>query len=211
MPASLKITITGLEEASARLTAAGRKLSEEVAPVVEEAAMKVVQDHLDANYVGQPNKLGGTPTGYWTNVRNSATAGREGKGVTVDLTGAGLLMKYMGGVIRPTGRVSSVTGKPIKFLSIPTAPESHGKIPAMFGKQLYTRGFAGGTGQSEGDSSAGMGLFLRTGSRSSDSDPLLFWLAKQATIKADKKILPPAADIQKACGDAITTLLESDP
>jgi hypothetical protein len=203
------IKIEGLSDAVKRLKAADKKLAEEVAPVVEMAAMEAVQTHLDSNYVGKANQLGGQSTGYWTGVRNSAAAEQKGNGVTITLKGAGLLMKWEGGTIKPSGRISSATGKPIKWLTIPVAPEAHGKVAAMFGNRLYTHRFAGGTGQSLGDTRQGGGLWLRTGSQSSDSDPLLFWFLKSVTIKPDHNILPPADQTGKACAEAVKLMLET--
>jgi hypothetical protein len=202
-------TVSGLDAVQARLKKAGSTIAKEVAPVVEFAAVAEVQDHLDAHYVGQPNKLGGTPTGYWTGVRNSVTPGRQGDAVTVEMKGAGLLMKWLGGTIKASGRISSVTGKPIKNLSIPVHASAHGKVPAMFGNALYGHGFAGGAGRHEGDTARGFGLWLRTGSKPSDSDPLLFWLKPSVNIPADKNILPPPEKLAASCGEAVKILLES--
>lgn len=192
-----------------RLAAAGQVMTEQLVPTVEAAAAGAVEAHLDAEYVPRRNALGGTPTGYWSRVRGSIQSSHDGDSATVAISGPGLRMKWEGGVIRPSGRTSTVTGKPIRFLSIPVDAQAHGKLPAMFGDRLYSRGFAGGTGAREGDTRGGMGLWLRTGDQSSDSDPLLFWLVKKVTVTADKNILPPAERIAAECGEAVGVLLDA--
>lgn len=183
--------------AAAKLAAAEKVLRNDLGPVLEVAVMKAVQDHLDANYVGKPNKLGGPSTDYWRTVRNSAEGhyitGGDTHSVTVKLTGVGLRMKLLGGVIRPTGRISSVTGKPIKFLTIPVSPLAHGKTASDFGKDaLYA---------------TPAGLMDRAGGHAPGHR--LFIFAKQATIKADPNIWPSAETIRTAAGEAVLLLFNS--
>lgn len=204
-----KVELQGVPEFVEAMARLDDALQTKATAVIEMAALKSVQDHLDDQYVPRQNALGGPSTGYWATVRNSAAAEVDGGAVTVSLTGVGLRMKYEGDVIRPSGRVSTVTGKPIKFLSIPVDAQAHGKVPAEFGKKLYVRGFAGGMGRSEGDSAQGSGLWLRQGRRAADSDPLLFWLVKKVTIKADKGIFPPGPATAAACVAAVTNLIET--
>lgn len=191
----ITVKIEGLDKVRSLLAKVKKTVEHEITPVVEMAAADAVQDHLATNYVGKPNKLGGVSTGYWAAVSNGMEATHDKESVNITLRGAGLRMKYEGGIIRPTGRISSATGKPIRFLAIPMDAQSHGKVPAMFGKALYV-----GAVKEDG---TGAGLFLQVGPTKSQSDPLLFWLARSATIKADKNILPPPATVQRVAGEAI--------
>ncbi len=141
------------------------------------AALEAAQDHLEANYVGKPNKLGGASTGYWAKVHSSARGESDGTAATVTLSGIGLRMKWEGGDIFPSGRVSAVTGKPIKRLAIPIAPEAHGKVPGMFtlereGNTLVKAGGGGGA---------------------------MFRLVRKVRIKPDRNIFPPETAITVAC------------
>jgi len=194
----MNLTITLDTTASQRqLLAAHEALRRDLGPVLEVAVMECVQSHLNAHYVGKPNKLGGASTGYWTTVRNSAAGEHKSNGdgsheITVSLTGIGLRMKLEGGVIRPTGRTSSVTGKQIKFLTIPVNPIAHGKTVSDFG---------------DGVERVGGGLFKKLPGRAFGEQ--LFLLAKQATIKADPNIWPRTETLAAKCGEAAVMLFRS--
>lgn len=194
----LTVKISGIEGAKALLSKAAARMKE-AQPVIEMAAVDAVQDHLQANYVGKANQLGGPSTGYWARVLNSVEGTHDGRAVTVTMKGAGLLMKWQGGVIKPSGRVSSVTGKPIKFLAIPATAAAHGKVPAMFGKKLYAiRGDRGGV------------LKLMSSDKRQASDPVMFYLSRSATIKPDKNILPPSALMGRKVGEAVSLFMNPD-
>jgi hypothetical protein len=71
-----------------------------------------------------------------------------------------------GGTIKPSGRISEITGKPIQYLTIPINGAAHGKTVAMMqrlGVDLYRKGSA---------------LFAKSGGARSDSDVAMFALKK---------------------------------
>jgi hypothetical protein len=150
------------------------------------AAVEAWQNHLDQHYVGKPNKLGGAATGYWSDVRNKIFGRPNATGAQVTARGPGLSMKYDGGTVRPGKGTSSFTGRPTQYLAIPVSPLSHGKRPGDFGKSLFLVQLHG--------PAAAAGLVRRQG-RSNKRGQLLFILTKQAKIKADRNITPPASAV----------------
>lgn len=147
------------------------------------AAVETWQEHLDQNYVGRPNKLGGAATGYWTLVRNNIFGKPTADGATVTARGPGLSMKYDGGVVRPGKGTSSYTGRITQMLAIPCHPSAHGRRPGDFGRSLFLVQLHG--------PGASAGLVRREG-RSRKRGTLLFILAREAKIKADRNITPRA-------------------
>ncbi len=172
---------------------------------VEVAAEGAVKEHLTTHYAGRVNRLGGTSTGYWKRAIENTTGTSDAAGATISINQTGIRLKYEGGVIRPSGKTSEVTGKPIRFLSIPVHPAAHGRTIADLGGKsaFYVVPFAAGGGFSEGGTGAAAGVFRQSGGKRSDSDPLYFILKRSVTIKADRNLLPS----EDAVGTAITEAL----
>lgn len=197
---ALMATITlsiDLSAAEARIRALEKAAVQDLGPVVQMAAEEEVKRHLTAEYCNRPNKLGAPSTGYWRTVRDSAESELQSGGtgtpsVTVTLRGVGLAMKLTGGTIYPSGRISSVTGKPIQFLTIPVNALAHGRTVSDFG---------------QGVERVGGGLFKKMPGRAYGEQ--LFILAKQARIKADPNIWPSAQRMQTACGEAVLLLFNA--
>lgn len=177
---------------------------------VEVAAAHAVKRHLTGKYAGTVNKLGGVSTGYWKKAIEGTSSSSNAEGATVVISQVGIKLKYSGGTIRASGRTSEVTGKPTKFLTIPVHPAAHGKtISDLGGKSaFYLVPFAAGGGFSEEGTGGGIGVFRKSGGKSSASDPLYFVLKKAVKIKADPNILPPSdtvlAEIKTALEDYFT-------
>jgi hypothetical protein len=107
-------------------------------------------------------------------------------------------MKLEGGVVRPSGRTSSVTGKPIKYLTIPVIAEAHGKSASDF-PFLKARGkFAEGGG--------GVLYAPREGS---SFGTVFFVLVKSVTIKPDPNILPPAEAVLAEMAAGVRAVMSS--
>jgi len=164
---------------------------DEINAAVELAGMAAVKDHLTEHYATRPNKLGAPSTGFYRKVLESAEATSDGTNVTISLTQVGLRLRYYGGIVRPTGRISEVTGKPIKFLAFPVVPEAHGKVPAEMPGLYWRPG----------------GLFRMEGPKKATTDPRIFALARQTTHLPDPQILPPPATVLEATAVALGDLL----
>ena len=197
---STTVTID-MSEAQAALVRADKVLAGGMAGGLAVAGEKVTHAHLRAHYVNKPNRLGGTSTNYWDRVDKSVAGETTQSGNTfttsVSLSGVGLWMKYNGGIIHPSGRISTVTGKPIRYLTIPAIAEAHGKTASEF-PFLKARGaFRDGGG----------GVLFKP-QEGSDFGTVYFILAKKAKIDADPNILPPAAAVTAEMTAAIQSALE---
>jgi hypothetical protein len=163
---------------------------------LETEAATTVREHIERNYVPRTNKLGGESTGYWKNVAESTEATSGPDGVTVRIRQIGLRIKYHGGVIVPSGRISEVHGKPIRMLSIPVHAAAHGRTIMDLGghKALYRKG---------------LGIFkFTTPGRPMAGDPLYYILRRSVTIRPDPGILPPDGAILNGCMRALAKEFE---
>jgi hypothetical protein len=93
-------------------------------PIVGRAGVNVFKRHFNALDRSEPNALGGARTHFYRRVANSAHFDEVGDGVVVSVNEIGVRQRIVGGTIRPKA------GK--KFLTIPVAPEAHGKRAGQF-------------------------------------------------------------------------------
>lgn len=72
---------------------------------------KLLKQHLEAR--------GGRK--YWKDAAESVETEISDAGAVVSINHRGVRLHFYGGIVKPTGRISNVTGKPIKRLLIPGA------------------------------------------------------------------------------------------
>ena len=144
--------------------------AEDVANEARAYVEKATQDNFLAYGANHKNKLGGTTTNYWLRASQASVATATGSDITIVVDAIkvrGIRRHYTGGgTIRPSGRISEITGKPIRYLTIPINAAAHGKTVAMMralGVDLYRKGSA---------------LFAKSGNTRSDSDVAMFALKK---------------------------------
>jgi hypothetical protein len=170
----------------------------ELRAAVAVAARETVRGHIIAKKGSYQNKLGGTSTQFYARMADAVVGMATADGAEVTNPFPGAALHYYGsaglpgGVVRPSGRMSAVTGKPIQFLTIAKHPAAHGKRASDF-RALYA---------------VPGGLRLMQGAARSDSDPLYFIFARSATIKADPSLLPEQAVIEAAVKEAIEDTIE---
>ncbi len=192
----VQITLTGAQASKATLD----RLTAALGPDAVGTAMEVaVEGKVKANFdilSRTPNKLGGQTTAFWKRAGDSVTTKVSGSTVTLTITQKGVALQYYGGTVKPSGKPSEITGKPIKFLTIPKVAAAHGKSVATLrslGVDLYPG--RGGLLRQAGDT------------RNPDTDEMWFVLAKKATIKPNPRVLPPASEITAAAAEALDNAL----
>ncbi len=91
-----------------------KPLTNEQKQVVNDAAagnlMQVVRRHLRGN--------GGRS--FWEEAASSLRTASSDEKATLEITKRGVHLSYAGGVVKPTGNISEMTGKPTKSLLIPS-------------------------------------------------------------------------------------------
>jgi len=169
---NVSISINGQEQLDRTLVKFAGLSGEAVATASTEPTREVTTDHFYAYATAHPNKFGATSTGYWVNAGDNTVATSSGAVVNIEVVEkvgkvVGVRRHYTGGgTIKPSGRISEITGKPIQYLTIPINGAAHGKTVAMMqrlGVDLYRKGSA---------------LFAKSGGTRSDSDVAMFALKK---------------------------------
>lgn len=163
--------------------------------MVAEAAADKVREHFQKLH--DTRHRGVTAKSFYLSALDSVeqTATAEEAKVIIPHTGAAL--RYYGGRVEPSGKISLITGKPITHLAIPRkGSEAEGKTPADYKGQDLELGF--------GKKS----LYL--GKREGESKKLtpLFWLVEGSDHKEDKSVLPTDDELVEASEEAIGEYLE---
>lgn len=193
----LTITVNGLEESLQAITDyKGAADPAEIANGMRDRVEKAVNAHFIAINSSKPNKLGGRRTNYWLMVGEESRTTVSGNGVSIVFPTIGFRRHVLGGPpIRPSGRTSEITGKPIRFLTIPKHPAAHGQTVAKLraqGINLYRDGGA---------------LKRSENGQRSENDPVYFVLAKQTKAAApNPSLLPSNESLIKAAEEAVADL-----
>ncbi len=169
---NVSISINGQEQLDQTLLKFTGITGEEVASASTQPTREVTAKHFYTYATAHPNKFGATSTGYWVKAGDNTVATSSGAVVNIEVVEkagkfVGVRRHYTGGgIIKPSGRISEITGKPIQYLTIPINGAAHGKTVAMMralGVDLYRKGSA---------------LFAKSGGARSDSDVAMFALKK---------------------------------
>jgi hypothetical protein len=166
--------------------------------VMERALVNKVQGHLFRLNNERANQLGGVRTNFYSQAAKSTHGSSERGRVTVTISHVGIRQRYYGGVIRPKA------GK--KYLTIPVAPEAHGKRAREFSNLRFgfTEGRFGGLVPALVKTSASrirIGRQRKDGSRSvkqigATGGEAVFILARQVFQRPDPAVLPTPAELE---------------
>ena len=176
-------------------------------------AEKATKDNFEKYGTANKNRFGGAnTTSYWLRASDATRATVNGDTITIEVfesrgtggTGGlvGVRRHYTGGgTIKPSGRISEVTKKPIQYLTIPINAAAHGRTVASLmqrlGVDVYRKGSA---------------LFMHPkGSERSDSDTAVFALKKSIGPQTpNPAILPTQNTYYDAINTAVDELLDLD-
>jgi len=186
---NVSISIDGEEKLDQTLVKFAGLSGEAVATASTQPTREITADHFYAYATAHPNKFGATSTGYWANAGDNTVATSSGATVNIEVVEkvgkvVGVRRHYTGGgTIKPSGRISEITGKPIQYLTIPINAAAHGRTVASLmqrlGVDIYRKGSA---------------LFMHAkGSDRSDSDTAVFALRKSVGPQTPNPAIIPTA------------------
>lgn len=185
MSAVVTLNITGMAAAMEYVRQYDRSLSGAAEHALRPAVTGVVVQRYEQ--LGQKvNRLGGQRTYFWQQAASATTSAVKGTTVTVTTAHRGVALHLYGGTVKPKG-TSEITGKPIRFLTIPAIAAAHGKTAATLRAMGVTLYAARG------------GLREQLGAqRNAQTDPLWFRFARSVTIKPNPAVLPSNDEIAEA-------------
>ncbi len=176
---------------------------ERVNPVVGRSAVNTIRAHLFAANRTRPNALGGTRTNFYASAARGTSFESVGDGAVVSIAQVGIRQRVLGGTIKPK------TGK---FLTIPVAPQAHGKRAREFGDLEVIFGPGGqpvalatkGTRTlSITQNKAGKIVKRLEGRRG----VILFRLVRSVTQRPDPSVLPSETTLQDNIGRDVSAHL----
>lgn len=198
----MHITLNVSETVSARL----RRLAQKVGAGIQAQATRVVGNAVKAHLIvinrQRPNALGGKRTNYYAHASRGAVIDRQAG--TVTIVQRGFRHQVKGGTIRPSGRISAITGKPITHLAIPIHKEAHGFVPSddkFKGKLFLLR--------SEERNQALLARQKGRGKRATLE--FLYVLKTSVTKQPDPTLLPERTAIHAAIHAELKKYLERSP
>jgi hypothetical protein len=185
---NVSLTIDGTQRVNQTLSKFAGLSGAEVATASVNPTRELTADHFFAYGTAHPNRFRVTPTGYWQKAGRATKSSSSGDtvNIVVDEKGepglVGVRRHYTGGgTIKPSGRISEITKKPIQYLTIPINGAAHGKTVGMMQALgvIYRKGSA---------------LFLQpNGQKRSDSDVAMFALKKSIGPQTPNPSIIPTA------------------
>lgn len=183
------------------------------------AGAKLLREHLLAKDRAEPNAAGGKRTHFYAKAARSAHYVAYIGEVLVGLNHTGIAQRYHGGRIYPSGRISSITGKPITNLAIPNpkVPEAHGTKPDDYDNlELIYNGRANFRALVERQSDEvrfrrnkkGEMRAVKIRDRKQLGGRIMFWLASYVTQQADPTVLPEPGHVRDVVAGAVNTDLQ---
>lgn len=190
--------VIGKEAVDASLKMAQDVTPETVANTIFRGINALFVKHFQDLNASRPNKLGGKRTSYWMEAAKATRTSSEGGTVVTTVAKVGVRRHLLGGPpITPKG-TSEITGRAIKFLTIPIHPSAHGRTVGQLraqGVNLYPAGGA---------------LRQQIGDKRSESDPKLYALAKRTkAAQPDPSVIPTVDEIARAADEALNELREA--
>jgi hypothetical protein len=183
---TIQITVYGAA-VPARLTAA--LAPARLNPVIGRAATNTYRAHFNGLNRSRPNQLGGRRTNYYAGAARATSFTLVGTDtVLISINQVGIRQRVFGGTIKPTRS---------KYLTIPVAPEAHGKRAREFGDLVVIFG------------ARGQPIALaRKPQGKRGYGTILFRLVKSVTQRADPTVLAPREEVLAAIKTAVTSTID---
>ena len=169
---------------------------ENLMPIFGRSVANAVRANFDELEASRPNKLGGQRTHYYSGARSATRYVVEGDTAIVGIAQVGMRLRYYGGTVEAGKNVSSFTGQPTKYLTIPATAESYGHRAADFPDMVVLWGHAGPYALARQE----QGSVATVGSKGPQTKQteILFWLKASVDIEGDRTMLPSDDAIREA-------------
>lgn len=164
----------------------GALTNERLLPVLARSATNTIRDHFDVLESTRPNKLGGARQHYYSGARAGTSFVIDGDYAIIGIRQVGMRLRYYGGTVHAGANISSITGQPTKFLTIPVTAEAYGHRAADFPDLTVLWGSNGPYALAR----VTKGTIARGASASTSSVEVLFALKEEVTVPADDTMLP---------------------
>lgn len=176
---AFSVTITKDEATPAVRRMINSLSSPQVRNVVGRSVANRIRDHLFALDQSRPNQLGGKRTHFYAAAARSTQHRNEFDRVIVSANQLGIRQRLLGGLILPKNK---------RFLTVPAAPEAHGKRAREF-SDLRVAVLDGRLALIQDPPK-------RRRKKVAQSEPkVLYWLVRKVKQEADPSVLPSEEEL----------------
>lgn len=185
-PAAVTVDVSAAMLALDALEAAalGPGLAENIA----EACAELTREHLEG--LSAARHRPGNPHDFYLSAADSVLAGSAPGEATVTVSKAGFRQRLQGGEIRPSGRPSLATGKPVRRLAVPIpGTDAEFRLPAEFEHLFALAGKRRAVLAREGPGGKPEPLFLLLPKVRQDPDPTVLPPLSDYAARARAEIL----------------------
>jgi len=186
---TLTISLENEDVRKAIAEAVGKASPSRVAKIVAKSSETFVTDHL-FGLANTRHKAGHMFNFYAAAADSVSSETYEGDAI-VRIQHEGLALRYFGGIVKPSGRPSLVTGRPIRMLAIPT-DEAEEHTPGDYSGLFLIK-------------SRKLGKAYLAGKKPNGMIGILFRLVPQTVHQADATVLPAAG---KLLDNAMNAIME---
>lgn len=185
-------------------------------PVIKRAAANTVKAHFAQLQADRPNKQGWPRRNYWAGCARSVTQSHRPGLVTISITQLGFRLRLEGGIVTPGKGISTKSGKPTQFLTIPARPEAYKATAKQYGNLqfAYVDGRPALVAKEGGATRERVvkGLTRSSVIKGAIQGTVMYWLARKTTHQPDPSVLPTKekmmGEISSAIGDAVDALVD---
>lgn len=165
----------------------------DMVPLRKRMAVDVLNLFQDHYRTLPPNRqFPGRTTHFWADAARSTSFSLQDDGFTITTNKQGVLQRYLGGTIKPTG------GR--KYLTIPAREEAYGKLASDFNNLRFAITEAGPALVEADATRIKIGNKKKDGTRTvkdmgETGGAVMFWLRRSVTQRGNKAIIPSDAQI----------------
>lgn len=160
---------------------------------ISQGALPVVQNHFRGLAATNHNRFG-VRSSFWNRMLAATKGDATAEAAIVRMPGE-IALRFFGGTVTP---------KKAKFLAIPARAEAYGKSPRDFTDLRFAVLPEGGP------------VLIRVVKKSGKSGKdimggeVMYWLRRQATIRANSEVLPTEAELQAGAVRGLEALLKAN-
>ena len=180
--------------------------SEEAQQVIGYAGRNVVREHLQDLEDTRSGASGGPASHYYGSARR-ATNFRiiDDTAVEINVSQVGMRLHFYGGTVEAGKGISSATGAPTKYLTIPAAPEAHGRKASDFDLLLV---WANGRPVALALAETTEKMTARGGLKAvRKAGKIMFTLRESVTLQPDPTVMPTTEDFSEAITERLGSVI----
>jgi hypothetical protein len=180
--------------------------SGEAQSVIGYTGRNVVREHLQELEETRSGASGGPATHYYGSARRATSWYPAGdNAVEINVAQVGMRLHFYGGTVEAGKGISSATGAPTKYLTIPATPEAHGRKASDFDLVLV---WANGRPVALALAESTESMTARGGFKATrKAGKIMFTLKESVTLAPDPSVMPTTEDFSEAIVERLGSVI----